>query len=69
MHPSLPRPGVKDNHYASSLFGLLKTLIQIVSILGDVRFGSLADIEVRQRGVRFTPKSGHRSAVLTTRAP
>ena len=25
----------------------------------DVRFGSLADIGVRPRHVRFTPKSGH----------
>jgi hypothetical protein len=29
------------------------------AILVDVRFGSKADIQVRPRDVRFTPKSGH----------
>src|SRR6516164_10902610 len=28
--------------------------------LREVRFGSITDIEVRSRNVRFTPKSGHR---------
>ena len=31
--------------------------------LGNVRFGSKADIRVRPCNVRFTPKSGHRNSV------
>ena len=27
----------------------------------DVRFGSITDIEISRRNVRFTPKSGHRT--------
>jgi hypothetical protein len=30
----------------------------------DVRFGSLADIEVLPTDVRFTPESGHRNSVV-----
>jgi hypothetical protein len=34
------------------------------AVVLDVRFVSLADIEVRPSNVRFTPKSGHGSARL-----
>jgi hypothetical protein len=30
-----------------------------ISSVADVRFGSKADIALRSRHVRFTPKSGH----------
>ena len=34
------------------------------SALGNVRFGSLADIEASPRHVRFTPNSGHWNSVV-----
>ncbi len=44
------------------------TELQSCPLVQDVRFGSLADI-LRLRGhVRFTPKSGHCSPGLTSRA-
>jgi len=33
--------------------------------VANVRFGSLADIRVRPRDVRFTPNSGHSSSPAT----
>ena len=34
--------------------------------IGDVRFGSKADIREHVRNVRFTPESGHRAERLAT---
>jgi hypothetical protein len=32
--------------------------------VGNIRFGSLADVWLKKRDVRFTPESGHSSAQL-----
>ena len=36
-------------------------------LLGDVRYGSLADISERIRDVRFTPESGHATGSIDVR--
>ena len=39
-----------------------------MSITGDIRFGSNADIRQRQANVRFAPKSGHWNRLVTPAA-
>jgi hypothetical protein len=41
---------------------------QVSEWLSDVRFGSKADIPAASRHVRFTPNSGHRSALCHKQA-
>jgi hypothetical protein len=41
--------------------GRAGSLEVVGSALGNVRFGSITDIEAGKRNVRFTPESGHGS--------
>jgi len=43
---------------------MVTTRTGILKGLGDVRFGSLADMTALSRDVRFTPESGHQAVRL-----
>jgi hypothetical protein len=49
---------------AMSIFFISIIGTRHLAIKGNVRYGSLADITVRSRHVRFTPDSGHSSVHL-----